>query len=318
MSHYNHFTTFERELLLLGISFHLSIRNIAKILGRAPSSVSREIKRNSVDGVYSGSVANDKYLERRLNCKPKYKLDDEELKETIQNLITKDNLSPEAISNTLTDCKISYGTIYNAVNKGKLDLKDKQENRIKKYLFFKGKKRHKKGIVDNRGKLCPEQTINDRPDSINHREEFGHWEMDTVLGKHKKSCFLTIVERVSRYSVILKIKGKTSKDVFNVLIDTIGSLRDKIKSITPDNGKEFACYKLISQMFKIPFYFAMPSSPWQRGTNEYTNRLIRYYIPKGTDIDKISNERIKEIQDKLNARPRKCLNWKTPNELFDF
>lgn len=92
------------------------------------------------------------------------------------------------------------------------------------------------------------------------------------------------------------------------------SFTKKIKSITPDNGKEFSLYQNITKSFNIPFYFADPSSPWQRGSNEYTNRLIRYYIPKGTDIDKISEEKIKEIQDKLNNRPRKCLNRKTPNK----
>lgn len=319
MCHYKHFTTNERECLLLGHALGFSNRKISKILGRSPSTVSRELKRNSSDGVYSCFVATEKYKDRRMNCKPKCKTDNPEIKKTIQQEIADNNLSPEEICNTVLKGQITCATVYNSINAGKLDLDNTyEEKRIKKHLFFKGKPRHKKGKEENRGKISAEYTIHDRPEEANLRLEKGHFEADTVLGKHKKSCLITLVERVSRYTVIVKINGKKSEEVRSALQKIIFSLPKKIKSITPDNGKEFSLYQNITKTFNIPFYFADPGSPWQRGSNEYTNRLIRYYIPKGTDIDKISEEKIKEIQDKLNNRPRKCLNWKTPNQVFNF
>lgn len=186
-------------------------------------------------------------------------------------------------------------------------------------LRHRGKTRHTKSHQENRGKIKISYSIHERPQVINGRERIGDWEADTVIGKTGKACLVTLVDRKTRYLLYGKVPKKNSNFVKQKIVDLLGELpKSKRLSITLDRGKEFSKNPEITlELDDIPFYFPDPHSPWQRGTNENTNGLIREYIAKGIDIDNITEEQLEYYVYKLNTRPRKRLNWKTPAELFN-
>lgn len=323
MNHYNHLTTNERENLLFLSAKDYSIRKIASILHRSPSTISRELRRNSKNKVYSPSLATSLYLKRRKNCHKRYTFDNPELYSKVKRLFLEEQWSPEEISNRLRledySFSVSYNTIYRAIYARQFDEKGlSRGNRgcIRK-LRHRGKTRHKKGMQDARGKIRISNELEKRPKSALERKTIGHIEADTIVGKRGGACVVTMVDMASRYLLGGKAKKKDSDSVKEVMLDVLNSLPSrKKKTITPDRGKEFACHEEITEETGIEFYFPRPHSPWDRGTNENTNGLLREYIPKSTDIDSISEEEIAKYFDKLNKRPRKCLGWKTPFEVF--
>ncbi|MDW3673247.1 IS30 family transposase [Enterococcus faecium] len=161
-------------------------------------------------------------------------------------------------------------------------------------------------------------TIHERPSAANERLEIGHWEADTVAGKTGRARIVTLVDRRSRFSLLGKVEKKISKNVVDCMINLIRNVgEDKCKTVTPDRGKEFSQHSRITlELNGTKVYFPDPHAPWQRCTNENTNGLLREYSPKGEDISGIFNSQIQEWANKLNTRPRKCLNWKTPYEVF--
>jgi IS30 family transposase len=158
--------------------------------------------------------------------------------------------------------------------------------------------------------------ISERPAYIDERLEFGHWEADTVMGKDKHQCFLTLVERKSGLNRIVKLKNRTAKNVTKALIELIAAEPDKFKTITFDNGTEFHSYKIIEELFGVVCYFANPHHPWERGCNENFNGLLRQYFPKKTSLSYIGKVRTQYVSEQLNSRPRKRLGFKTPKEVF--
>jgi transposase, IS30 family len=157
--------------------------------------------------------------------------------------------------------------------------------------------------------------IDERPQSIEDRKEIGHWEGDTVIGKSKKDCLVTLVERVTGYTAIGKIPARTVGQTNACIIRLLGKMKDiPVQSITLDNGTEFHGYRHLEQMMKIPIYFAFPYHSWERGTNENTNGLIRQYVPKTHTMIALNQTHCTNIAKELNDRPRKRLGWKTPNE----
>ena len=324
MNLYTHLTIDEREQLFLLHYQGNSIRMIAKVLKRNPSTISRELARNTEKESYSPSIAQSKYTKRKSNCGRKLLLENTQLKTLIKKLFLNEQWSPEQIAARLKLEKsthtISFNTIYRAIYRGDFNEKNLSHGHrgaIRK-LRHKGKTRHTKTHIEKRGKISVTHTIHERPVEATNRSVLGHWEADTVAGKTGKACLVTLTDRKSRYLMSEKINKKISVHVRDSIIDLLSAVpKNKRKSITPDRGKEFSKHREVTeQLDSIPFYFADPHAPWQRGTNENTNGLLREYFPKAEDLTACSIQYIDTCIEKLNKRPRKCLGWKTPYELF--
>jgi IS30 family transposase len=158
--------------------------------------------------------------------------------------------------------------------------------------------------------------IDKRPKVVDKKSRIGDLEIDTVIGKNHVGALVTIVDRKSKFTLIKKVKSKQAKEVTNALIEMLTPIAPVVQTITSDNGKEFAYHKEVSQAIKADFYFANPYHSWERGLNEHTNGLIRQYLPKQTDFTHISKEEIVTVQNSINHRPRKSLNYQTPYEVF--
>lgn len=175
----------------------------------------------------------------------------------------------------------------------------------------------KKSALDGRGQFNDAPRIHDRPISAEKRSEIGHWEADTVIGAQGKTCLVTLVDRKSRFLLAKKAPKKDSKSVKKTIIDLFSEVKQaNLKTITPDRGQEFMLYHEFSKACGIDCFFADPYSPWQRGTNENTNGLLREYLPKGQDLTEVLDSTVDLFVSKLNLRPKKCLGWKTPYEVF--
>ena len=322
MSHYTHFTIAEREKILFFLAQSKSLGFISKELNRSKSSISREIKRNSdANGIYSPSDAQRKYLKRRENCRAKKMLVDELIHDKVQELFLQHQWSPEQISNRLklenNPIAISYSTIYRGIYAGLLEESPllKGQRGVARKLRHRGKTRHTKGHVETRGKIRISYPIEERPEIANNRERIGDWEADTVAGQTGKACLVTLTDRKSRFLLCEKVAKKASHEVSDKMIKMLSS--QPKETITPDRGKEFAQHsKITNALGGIPFYFPAPHHPWERGTNENTNGLLREYFPKSMDITDTPDNVIQEKVLELNKRPRKCLNWKTPYEVY--
>ena len=299
----------------------LSISQIAKNLGRNKSSISREIRRNLENDKYIAFKAQENYFNNRKNSKMDKKLEDKNLRDYIANKFLNLSWSPEEIvERTRTELgyfPTSFMTIYRGIYEGLFDKYRNKYGLLKASvkLRHKGKKRNKKGSDDEkRGKFDIENTIEERPKEANNRSEIGHWEADTVIGKVGGVCFTTLTDRKTRFLICCKTKKKTAEEVNKSIINALRN--EPCFSITSDRGKEFSRYKEVSKDLKVKFYFPLPHQPWQRGTNENTNGLLREYFPKGKDIANFTEDYIKDKIRELNLRPRKCLGWLTPYEAY--
>ena len=281
-----------------------SSRRISKILGFHHSTISRELKR--CKGTYKAIDADKdkRYKSSHKGRKTKYT-------DTIKNIILNklnSKWSPEQIASTVLARIVSFKTIYNWIYSGFIEFDLSKLRR-------KGKSRKSK---ETRGRFNIGTSIRKRPNIVKKRVEFGHWELDTVVSSRgkNKGCFATFVEMKSRFYIALPMKDRSKDSMLEAMKKLIGSLpKFALKSFTSDRGKDFAYYKEIENM-GIDFYFADPYSAWQRGSNENSNGLLREYYPKKTDLAKIEVEDlIKNIME-LNNRPRKCLNYQTPFEIF--
>ena len=276
---YKHFNIETRSCIAYSLKNMKSIREISKILNCSHSSISREIKRNSKNGIYNPAIAEKLSKERSKNCGSKGKLT-LELKEEISKRLKKHH-SPEQISGRLIKekyiSKLSFKSIYNWISKGLIP-------EINKLNLRRKGKRSKES--ETRGKIGG-TNISERPLKVELRKELGHWEGDTILGEGR---ILTLVERVSRFTYIFKLEGKVSESVKEKIKKLRKMLPKKLlKSITFDNGKEFSKHRGINLETLIEIYFANPGNPHERGTNENTNGLLREYFPKGRDLSKVSN-----------------------------
>lgn len=249
-----------------------------------------------------------------------------ELYSLVRRLFLEEEWSPEQIANRLVQensvHRISYTTIYRAIYAGIFDTAQQRRSKgnrgaIRK-LRHRGKNRRRKGTVETRGKIVISNRIQERPQEADGRRVIGHWEADTVAGKTGSACLVTITDRCSRYLLAGRVTKKISALVADEMIALLSALpKEKRKTITPDRGKEFSSHDSVTQKLNgLPFYFPDPHAPWQRGTNENTNGLLREYLPKSFDIALPSDHDITAFIEKLNFRPRKCLGWKTPHEVF--
>lgn len=310
---------------------------IAMLLDRTEKTIRNEIKRGLVKNlttmleeiwVYSADVAQQRY-EYYLKAKgPKLKIDnDYELKEYVEKSIKKDKKSPEVIAEEIKEMnfktKMCARTIRNNIASG-----DIYEIQPKDMIYNKKHKdRNKEKKISER--IPPEKSINYRPEEANTREEYGHWEGDLVIGKKKKGAvLLTFTERKTREEIIMKIASKEAKEVAKA-IDIIErkykkEFRNKFKTITFDNGGEFRNWVSIEKSYdkrrtkpRTQVYYAHPYRSGERGSNENNNRLIRRFIPKGTDITTISEEFIQYIEDWINNYPRAMFKYKSTNQILE-
>ena len=327
MSHYHHLSITEREKILILRTEGKNLREIAREIGRCVSTVCRELRRNSPGKQgYSAIEAEKKYRDRRKKCKRHKLLSNAEFQGLVRRLFLEEQWSPEQIANRLayenSVFRISYSTIYRAIYAGMFDTAEQRRSEgnrgaVRK-LRHRGKTRRRKGTVETRGKIVISNRIQERPQEANDRRAVGHWEADTVVGKIGSACLVTITDRCSRYLLAGRVTKKTSALVSDEMIKLLSALpKEKRRSITPDRGKEFSKHDFVTQALNgLPFYFPDPHAPWQRGTNENTNGLLREYLPKSFDIALPSDCDIAGFIHKLNFRPRKCLGWKTPFEVF--
>lgn len=311
---YHQITSQERYTLSLLRAQDRSVAEMAKTLGRHRSTIYRELARNSTrhDGCYRHSKAH-KYANargRRSRRNRRFSRTDLELVE----MLLKEKFSPEQVAGYLKLLgllSISHETIYQHV------WRDwKNEGQLWTHLRCSPKKRRKRyGKYDSRGRLAGKKMISERPPEVEARAESGHWEMDTVMGKHaSRHCVLSLVERTTGYVIIGKLADRTKAVVTARVIELIRAHRRWFKTITADNGTEFHDYKRIEELTGVPIYFAHPYHSWERGSNENTNGLIRQYLPKRASMEGVTQHRCNAIALALNTRPRKRHGFKSPVE----
>jgi IS30 family transposase len=292
-----------------------SQKEIAEAVKKDKSTISRELKRNkdARNGEYRASLAQSK-CERRHKEKPKKVYFTTEIKQYIDEWINEE-FSPEQIVGRalLFGIKcVSAERIYQYIWDDK-----KRNGLLYKKLRRKGRKYRNRGASkDSRGIIKNRVPISDRPKIVEERTRLGDFEIDTIIGKDHKGAILTINERVSGFVLIEKLKGKDATELALKTIEILTPFKEWIKTITADNGKEFAGHQTISGELNLDFYFARPYHSWERGSNENTNGLIRQYFVKGSSFENITNQQVEYVQHKLNNRPRKRLGFLTPNEFL--
>ena len=311
MRMYRQLTSEERYALATLRRQGFTIRGIAHALGRAPSTISRELHRNRrKDGRYRAVYADQRARVRRSRSRrnQRFSLADWALVLTHLKL----HWSPEQISGRLKkdgELRISHESIYRYVWRDK-----RRGGSHYKLLRQAGKKRRKRyGAYDSRGRLAGKRHISERPPAVDARAEIGHWEIDTVLGAGKP-CVVTFVERATGYVMIGKLKARTVAELNRVALTLISEAPLPVHTITADNGTEFHGYKDLEVQTGVRFFFATPHHSWERGSSENVNGLIRQYLPKRHSMAPISQCHCNSIASNLNNRPRKRLGYRTPGE----
>ena len=318
---YTHFTLDERKYLQKLLSEGLSIRKISEILERAPSSVSREIRRNRAKYKphhkpdnkywYNHWRANNLYILRRRNQdRAALKPGTEEWDYIISGL--EHYWSPAAIAGRWhlehPDRKtLCVSTIYRYIKQGKFP-----RITAKSHLRRRGKHMLPRSSCYN--SIQPDRIIPQWPDTIRSRTRIGDWEGDTVYGAVGKGLLVTLVDRKSKLLRMGLLVKRSAEETRLVIEKRLKGL--PVKSISLDNGSEFSEFRKLEQDLSTLVYFAEPHKPWQRGTNENTNDIVRFFFPKGFDFRTITDEDVQFVEDLINNRPRACLNWKTPAEVF--
>lgn len=308
---YQQITRDERYLIGRLRGQRRSIRAIATQLGRSPSTITRELKRNRREsGSYSAERAQEMTNVRRRKSRRKSHFT-EDTRTFIFSMIKKE-WAPEQVEMWLKKNQgpsIAAKTLYRWIKKDR-----KAGGELYRHLRQARKRRRKAyRSKDSRGKLAGKRHISTRPVESAERLTYGHFEIDLVLGKVSRHCALTLVDRKTRFAVVRKLENKTTEEVNRVLIPLISQFG--IKTLTADNGCEFHGYKIVETATGVEFYFATPHHSWERGTSENTNGLIRQYLPKGMSMRNIPDEYFEFIQDRLNNRPRKVLDFFTPFEV---
>ncbi len=283
----------------------------AELLGVDKSTISRELRRNGGLKGYRPQQAHRFCLQRR-EQKAESRIESATWAK-VERLLCEE-WSPEQISGWLQSTyqiSISIEWIYQHI------LSDKQSGgTLYKYLRCQKQRKKRYGVYSYRGQIPDQVSIEQRPAIVDKRSRYGDWELDTVIGKNHQQALVTLVERKSRLTLIAKVIRKTAENVSNAIISLLSTLKPWVHTLTADNGREFAQHAHIAKQLKAQFYFAHPYASWERGLNENTNGLIRQYFPKKHDFTTITEHQVGQVMDKLNNRPRKCLGFKTPNEVF--
>lgn len=303
----------------------LGIRAIARVLGRSPATVSRELRRNACDGHYASTPAHDRCRQRRVLARPARKLDAQGVLFGVMRHCLGLRWSPEQIALTLASIypkghpyRVSHETIYNCIYAQPVgELKRElvaclRQARNKRTPRSKGE--------DRRGQIPDMLSIHVRPPEVAERQFPGHWEGDLIKGAGNASAVGTLVERTSRLLMLVKLpppKPASAASVLQAFTDKLNGIAQPMrKTLTYDQGLEMARHKELTANTGIAVYFCDPHSPWQRGSNENINGLVRQYLPKGTDLSGYSQQQLDAIADEINNRPRKGLGVRTPLAVY--
>ncbi len=323
MTQYTRINLKEREVIAELRFKEKSIRSIAKILNRSPSSICRELSKGySRNSFINYSVLNAQIISQKNESSRnsgKIKLQKHaKLRKFIKSKLEL-KWSPEQIEMSLKENRpsgiaesVSHQTIYTYIY---LLPRGELKKELQSYLRRKMKPYKKLKNTDNRGKIPDMISIEERPKSVEKRSIPGHWEGDLIIGKNHKSAIGTIVERTTRNVILVPLASTDAETVRKSFAKELKKLPKELRlSMTYDRGKEMSNHKLFTNDTKMKVYFCHPGSPWERGTCENTNMLIRDFFPKKTDFNEISRKELKRVQKLLNERPRKSLGWKTPTE----
>ena len=318
---YRHMSAEERETLSLGLAHGHSLRTMASVLGRAPSTVSRELTRNAVQGPYRACTAHTLASARARQPRRSRKLLDPWLWQYVQTHLA-EGYSPEQIAGRLRRAypadmgkQLSVETIYAGLYvlprgalRSELLAALRQARKVR---------RPRARGTDRRGQIPNMTPIAARPAEVATRTVPGHWEGDLIKGARNGSAVGTLVERTTRLVILVRMDGTDARSARQGFTKKLRHVPAMLrKTLTYDRGKEMAEHERLAARLAIRIFFADPYSPWQRGTNENTNGLLRQYLPKGTDLSGYTQRELNAIAHRLNTRPRKCLNFATPLEVF--
>jgi transposase, IS30 family len=305
MPRYTHLNQDERYQIQTMLKANASVNEIAKELGRHRTTIKREITRNKGACGYRGGQAHKLSDARSVNSRNALSIAESLWDKVHERLMLQQ--SPEQIAGCLP---ISHETIY-------LHIYADPTGVLKRQLRCQKKRRKRYASGNNRrGQIPNRRGIETRSPRVETRKQVGHWEADTVIGCGHKQALVTLVERKSRYTCIRKVSGKTAQEVSSAIVEMLRPLNAVVRTITCDNGKEFAKHETVDDQLHCQTFFARPYASWQRGTNENTNGLIRQYVPKNRGLNTVTNEEVQMIQDRLNHRPRKVLGFKTPHQIL--
>lgn len=319
---YTHLSAEERETLSLGLAQGQSLRRLAQLLGRAPSTVSREYARNTTGGhPYRACLAQTHAATRARQPRRPRKLRDPWLWHYVRTHLVR-GCSPEQIAGRLRRAypddmgkRLSTETIYAALYvlpRGSL-----RTELLAALRQARQARRPRSRGTDRRGQLSNMTLIADRPPEVASRLVPGHWEGDLLKGARNGSAVGTLVERTTRLVLLAKMNGTDAASAYQGFTKKLRPVPAPLrKTLTYDRGKEMAAHERLAQRLAIQVFFADPHSPWQRGTNENTNGLLRQYLPKSTDLSGYTQRELNAIAQRLNTRPRKCLNFATPLEVY--
>ena len=311
MRGYTQLTQEERYQIYILKKAEYSQTEIADLLERNKSTISRELRRNRGLKGYRPRQAHDLALRRRYD-KVQSRIDSQ-VWQQVEALI-REEWSPEQIVGRVAmehGMSISHEWIYQYVYADKRSGGD-----LYRYLRCQKARRKRYGIYSRRGCIPNQVSIDDRPAIVDAKRRFGDWEGDTVIGKGHRGALVTLVERKSLYTVIRSVLYKTAEAVRDAVVDGLTPHIDRVHTITYDNGREFADHEGMASDLDAQIYFAHPYASWERGLNENTNGLIRQYFPKDRDLRTVTKREVEKAMDKLNHRPRKSLGYRTPYEVF--
>ena len=316
---YKHLNQEERELIAQYRYEGKSLGFIAKALGRNRSSISRELSRNSSTEYkrYTPCRAHARAEQRWVAVHQRPRLKNDLIRQYVIKKLA-EGWSPEQTAGRLPidhpGQVISHEAIYQFI----YDLQTESRLELIQHLRRANKKRKVKGIgrKEKKTKIPNRISIDARPKSVENRKQYGHWEGDTLISRKSKTALHTMVERKSRLLLLSKLDRKKCRGDLKTIIKRLGRLPAKgRRTLTLDNGTENANHEQVTAKLGLRCYFARPYASWQRGANENTNGLVRWYLPKGTDFSKIGKDQLRRIEHLINSRPRKCLKYKTPLEV---
>ena len=314
--------TSEREEISRGLAAGQSLRSIASGLGRAASTISREIRRHGGPNEYRASIADAKAWDNARRPKVCLLAKRPRLQRLVQSKLEAD-WSPEQIAGWLMttypndpNFRVSHETIYRTLYvQARGALKRELLSHLRRSPGYR-RNRRTAGVDERRGRIVDAISISERPPEAADRAIPGHWEGDMLAGT-KQSNVATLVERHSRYLMLVRLPDRNATTVARALARRVQRLPASLKqSLTWDRGKEMSAHKAFSVATEVQVYFCDPHSPWQRGSNENTNGLLRQYLPKGEDVSHLTQRQLDAIAQKLNTRPRQTLGWKTPAQAF--
>jgi len=317
---YKQLSSEERDLLSVLLAEGAKVREIARELGRDPSSISREARRNSsvVHGKYLGSRAQGRAEQRRRVASRRERIRNPKVRKFVEEHLAK-QWSPEQIAGRAKRKrvgKVSHETIYQYIYE-QGDLKRRKELIACLRRAHRKRKPRRAGRHDRRGKIPNRTPLSERPAEAATRRRKGHWEGDTMVSRQSKAALKVMVDRKTRLTRIKRVPRRTKE---LVTAATVAILKDyplcQRRTLTLDNGLEYAGHEDITNQTEVRCFFTRPYTSWEKPVVENTNGLIREYFPKRTDFKKVTDEEVQFVEDRLNDRPRKCLSYRTPNEAF--